>query len=455
MKTTRTRRPGRAGLVWLALLTSGPALAQDTQYWSIQYGPVAQLLGGQVIGGVPDLSATYYNPGAFALRNESSYLLSAESVQLESVSFDVPTGLEIIDTSSSTFGAAPSLLAGALPRWLGEDTRLAWSYLTRQKLDLRLGQRLTDPFASAWQQSAAELYFDQGVSESWGGLTLARPLSDTLGLGVTWYGVYRGQRTRSELSAQGVAADGSSMAVSGVTDFDYDHYRTLAKLGLAWQGRQWKAGLSITTPSLALFGSGKAAYTVSLAGLDADRDGRPDAPFLATATAEDLDSDYRSSWAVGAGASRRFGLTQVYASAEWFAPVDRFTVIALPEGSPAAGRLSQELGGVLNAGLAFERTLSERVAVYGAFHTDFSASVGDPDVNVAVSDWDLYHLSGGASFRMGDNRFTLGALWATGGKTRPVNSPVPPEEVPGVGLDRPVDIGYSKLTFLLGFEFGR
>ncbi len=76
-------------------------------------------------------------------------------------------------------------------------------------------------------------------------------------------------------------------------------------------------------------------------------------------------------------------------------------------------------------------------------------------MNVAVSDWDLYHLSGGASFRMGDNRFTLGALWATGGKTRPVNSPVPPEEVPGVGLDRPVEIGYSKLTFLPGFEFGR
>jgi len=41
--------------------------AQDSHYWSIQYGPVGQLVGGQVIGGVNDLSATYYNPGALGL----------------------------------------------------------------------------------------------------------------------------------------------------------------------------------------------------------------------------------------------------------------------------------------------------------------------------------------------------------------------------------------------------
>ena len=93
--------------------------------------------------------------------------------------------------------------------------------------------------------------------------------------------------------------------------------------------------------------------------------------------------------------------------------------------------------------------------MHGAFHTDFSASVGGSDANVAVSDWDLYHLSGGASLRIGGNRFTLGVLWATGGKTRPLDQPIPPDDVPGIGLDRPVEIRYSKFTFLLGFEFGK
>ena len=450
-------RPARAaGLVLVSLLALQPRVAaQDSQYWSIQYGPVGQLVGGQVIGGVPDLSSTFYNPGALALRNETSYLLSTESVQWERVSTTAQPdlGLEIFDTSSSVFGAAPSLLAGALPHWLGENTHLAWSFLTRQKLDLRLGQRLTDPLPSPWDTSAAENYFDERVTENWGGLTLSRPLSDSVGLGMTLYGAYRGQRTRRELSAQGISGDGRSLAVSGVTDFDYAHYRTLAKLGLAWQEGEWTLGLSLTTPSLALFGSGDAAYTVSTSGTDANGDGRPDPPFLATETAEGLDADYRSSWAVGVGASKRIGHTRLYASAEWFAPVDRFTVIALPGTSAEAGRLTQELGSVMNGGLALEHALSDEVSVYAAFHTDFSASVGG--TNVAVSDWDLYHLGGGASFRLGGNRFTLGALWATGGKDRPLRSPVPPEDVPAAGLDRPVDIRYSKITFLLGFEFGK
>ena len=70
----------------LALAAAPRAAAQDTHYWAIQYGPVGQLVGGQLIGGSTDLSATFYNPGSLSLRNESSYLLSTESVQWETLS---------------------------------------------------------------------------------------------------------------------------------------------------------------------------------------------------------------------------------------------------------------------------------------------------------------------------------------------------------------------------------
>jgi hypothetical protein len=441
--------------VLILLAHARPARAQDTHYWSIQYGPVGQLVGGQLIGGVNDLSATYYNPGALVLRNESSYLLSTESFQWELVSTEAAPGLQVLDTSSSRFGAAPSLLAGVLPRWLGERTHLAWSVLTRQKLDLRLGQRVANPLSSPITRSTGESYFDQDASEWWGGLTASRALSDSLGVGLTWYGVYRGQRLRNELTFAGVGDGDQSLNALGVTDFEYNHYRMLAKLGLAWQGDTWKAGLAITTPSLSAFGGGKAARTVSLAGVDADQDGAPDPPTLQGGEAEDLDAYYKSSWAVGAGASRAFGPTRVYASAEWFAPVDRFTVIELPEGNANAGRLTQELGSVLNAGVGFERVMSPDVSIYGAFHTDFSASVGSARANVAISDWDIYHFSGGLSFRINDNSFTMGVSWAKGAKQRALDSTIPPESVPQAPLASEVDIHYSKLTFLLGFVFGR
>jgi hypothetical protein len=442
--------------LFFAMVFAGATLgrAQDTHYWSIQYGPVGQLVGGQLIGGATDLSATYYNPGALALRNESSYLLSTESFQLETLSSDPAPGLSILDTSSSHFGAAPALIAGILPRWLGRDTQLAWSFLTRQKLDVRAGQRIENPLAGA-SRSAAESYFDQDASEYWAGLTASHALSDSVGLGMTWYGIYRGQRLRSELSVEGIGAENASVSALGVKDFEYSHYRTLAKIGLSWHSEVWKTGLTVTTPSLSVLGSGKSAYTVSLAGVDGDHDGSLDAPTLVSETAEDLPAHYQSSWAVGAGASRAFGATRFYASAEWYAPVARFTVIDVPAGSAVEGQLGQELGNVLNAGVGVEHVLNDDLSVYGAFHTDFSASVGSAQVNVAVSDWDIYHVSGGVSFRIHDNRFTLGASWAQGGKTRALDTAIPANDVPATPLGSQVNIHYSKLTFLLGFVFGR
>ena len=56
---------------------------------------------------------------------------------------------------------------------------------------------------------------------------------------------------------------------------------------------------------------------------------------------------------------------------------------------------------MLAAGLGIEHVMSSDVSVYAACRTDFSASVGSARANVAVSDLDLYHVSGGVSFRLG------------------------------------------------------
>lgn len=444
-----------AGLALAAL--AAPTGAQDTHYWSIAYGPVGQLVGGQVIASSRDLSATFYNPGALAMEDKVSFLLSTESFQVETVSLEPAPGLEILDASSSRFGAAPSLVAGVLPRWLGERTRLAWSFLTRQEFKTRVGRRLTDPIAFPGVSSAAESYFDQSVNESWGGLTVSHRLSERWGIGLTWYGVYRGQRSRNELSVLAAAESGAALSVVGVNEFDYYHARMLAKLGVAYDDRTLQLGLSVTTPGLGLFGGGTVGYTRSLSGVDANGDGVPDPPFLETRTQEGLPTDYRSAWALGAGASWRRGDTRFHLSAEWFAPVDRFTVLALPpeeSGSTGGVELTQQLEGVINAGLGVEHDFGNDVSLYGAFRTDFSASTGDPTVNVAISDWNLYHASAGVSFRIGDSRFTLGATGSVGSRTRPIATPLPPEDLPAAGLATPVDIRYRRLVFLLGFLFG-
>jgi hypothetical protein len=438
-----------------ALMLPSPAGAQDANYWSIAYGPVAQLVGGQVIGSSRDLSATYYNPGALGMQERIPFLLSTESFQLETVSSEPTGSFELFDVSSSRFGTAPSLVAGVLPRWFGEDTRLAWSFLTRQELKMRLGERLLDPIADPTLSSVAESYVDQNMTENWGGLTVSHRFSDTWGLGMTLYGVYRSQRSRSELSILGAADNGGGLSVVGLTDFDYHHARLLTKLGLAYDNGDRQLGLSVTTPSLGVFGGGKVGYTRSLSGVDANRDGATDPARLEARNEEDLAATYRSSWAVGAGGAWKRGATRFHVSAEWFAPVSRFTVLSLPTTSTSVPvALTQQLAGVINAGVGVEHEMENRMAVYGAFRTDFSASVGDSSVNIAVSDWDLYHLSTGLSFHLGDSQFTLGTTFSLGGRTRPPVLPIPPEGLPAAHLDDDVQIRYRRFVFLLGFLFG-
>jgi hypothetical protein len=447
--------PRVAGSLLLCLLSTTVA-AQDVNYWNIQYGPVGQLLGGQVIASSRDLAATFYNPGGLALEEGSTFLLSAEAFQVEFFDTTPTADLELLETTSTRFSAAPKLVAGALPRsWLGERTRMAWSFLTRQQLKVRLGQRLSDPFEHLGGSSATELYLDQDVNESWAGITASRELSETLGVGLTWYGVYRGQRSRNEVNVQAVTADQAALSAVGITDFDYDHFRTLAKLGVAWERRNIRFGLNFTTPSAALFGSGKAGLTVSLLGVDADGNGIPDPPVLVSETAEGLDAQYKSSWAVGGGVAWYRGPTRLHVSAEWFAPVDRFTVVRLPDDeAPRQIQLTQQLESVFNVGLGVEHDFGDELAVYGAARTDFSASVGDPDVNVAVSDWNLYHLSAGVKFAFAGSRFTLGSTFSFGGKERALPLPIRPEELPGAGLDEQLDISYNRIVVLLGFLFG-
>ena len=91
------------------------------------------------------------------------------------------------------------------------------------------------------------------------------------------------------MNLQAVSADQAGLTILGVEDFSYSHFRTLAKLGVAWENESLKLGLNVTTPSLGLFGSGEAGYTISRVGIDPDGNGVPDAPLSWTAeNGEDL-----------------------------------------------------------------------------------------------------------------------------------------------------------------------
>jgi hypothetical protein len=444
------------GLAALGLVLSGlaaPAAGQDATYWTIQYGPVAQLLGGQVVGSTRDLSATYYNPGGLALAKQPAFLLSVQSVLLQGVDVSAARTGVFPPTSSWTLGIAPSLIAGTFPeKWFGERTRLAWSYLTRQQFNVVLDQGQVGNLPGSGARYGAESLFDQRMTESWGGLTLSRRVSDRWGVGVTWYGAYRGQQTRKEENAT-LSQPGGGLTALAIETFDYYYWRTLAKVGAAWDAHgTLRLGVAVTTPSLGLVGGGRAGYTKSVTGFS--QDATP-VESLSNGIDDNAQAHYRSSWAIAGGAAWRMGQTNLNVSGEWFAPVSEYAVLTTTANEGAqAQQLTQQLKGIFNAGVAVEHKFEGGTAVYAAAATDFNASVGPPGLGVSAASWNLLHLTAGTSFQLIGNRLTLGASYGFGSSHRQLGLQGLPPDTPVLGVRPAVDVHYYRVTFILGFVLG-
>src|SRR5512145_2411179 len=114
----------RAARLMIALLVllcgSALASAQDAHYWTYGYGPIGQLTEGTLVGGVSDLSAVYYNPGALALLEEPRFVVGLTSVELANI--DVPGAAgEGLNVDQLVFDIVPSMLAGHMGGHEGND----------------------------------------------------------------------------------------------------------------------------------------------------------------------------------------------------------------------------------------------------------------------------------------------------------------------------------------------
>ena len=402
-------------------MCSGRIMAQDMNYWNLKYGTRNDLLGGAVVGSFLDLGVTYYNPGALMMIEGSEALLSGQAFEYQSIRLesDLPIAQ---DLSSSMFDTSPTLFAGLFPsKWL--PGQLAYSALTRQRLKARLTSRLIEGDLSGDPVGrggfSAEALFEQDMSENWYGATWANKIRDHVGIGVSMYGVYRGQRTRVEASVSVVDTVDSGTTLIAIDEFDYKTFRFVWKVGLALDFSPLTVGVTVTTPSLAFLGSGSAYFNRSVNGVDLDGNDTPDA-FLVAEEQKDLSAYYKNPLSIAVGASHRWERYAIHVAAEWFNGVDKFDVLDttnLPRDFPGASlteRVTQELGSVFNIGAGVEYSFNENVDGFASFVTDNSAAVPGSDARVSVSNWDIYHLTTGAAIVIYGLDLTLGIEYAFG-----------------------------------------
>ena len=422
-----------------ALLLPALVAAQDAHYWSYGYGPIGQLTEGTLVGGVSDLSAVYYNPGALALIDEPRFVLGLTSVQLSHIEVPGAAGAGL-DFDSQVFDVVPSIVAGHLGRNDGQRDHFAYAFLSRHDTDWDLGYNNVS-VSSQPGGSAGFGRLRERVVEYWVGGTWSHRLRPGLSLGISPFLAYRAQRSRRTLTLEQVAS-GASSAAFVARENEYNHARALARLGIAWRPGSWQLGLTATTPGVRLYDSGKSVFNATVAG-----QGLP--PLLSASTQKGLHADYHSPWSVGGGASWRRGGTALHSTAEWFSSVDPYDILE-PAPAPIAGSEATipltfvgAADSVFNYGVGLEQRLNERLTLYAGAARN--ASTWNSSAETLAS-WDLTEATAGFSLLTSRARVAFGAgySWGHGEIPRVIASPFQeaPPETPRAS--------FSRWTFSIG-----
>ena len=447
------RRIGRRRLALAPLLLlslARLASAQDSNYWTYQYGTRANLLGGAVVGSAVDLSAAYYNPGALALIDDPDVISTSKVFELSSLTIEPNAGVQV-DLDNLRFALAPGFVGGRLPfEFLGRN-QLAYSIFTRQQFKATLdaaavgsGDRIgvsEDLFGS--------IRLEQDLNEVWVGASYSQALGRNAGLGATLYGAHRSQKLSSLGQLQAFSDSIQSIALRE-SRYSYWNMRLLLKIGLTYEWHRLSLGLTYTLRSVSLFGSGKVLLNRTLFGVEN--------PTFVVTVQDGLGATFKSPQSLALGATYSpYPHTTVHLTSEYFAEVNKYAVLDLDPlvgqstGDTTALDLNDARSDVWNVGVGLDHDFTTTLTGFASFRTDFSSASGDPEVQLTVTSWNLYHVTAGVAVRIGTADLTLGLGYGWGGQSDVEFFALPRTTQEEIPQPERADIGYRSLRFIMSF----
>jgi len=431
----------------LLLIPVAGLRGQDAQFWHNHYGTKGVLLGGAVIGSVEDLSAVYYNPGYLGLKPNPGLAFGTGVFDVAYLRIDMDSLFQQ-PVDRFTAERAPGLIAGQVK--FADDARnhFTYSFLGRQKFNTVVqGRSLAD---GSTVDRLATLYIQQDLTEYWAGVTWSRPLTDSIGVGVSLFGAHRSQRRRNEVTLDSAFTDGTVAHTSTDGGWNFWNLRLLLKMGVFWHGGPWTAGLTVTTPGLSLFGFGEAYGSRSVSGVG------PESDVLIDYRSDGSNTIYHSPLSVGLGAGYRYHNVRFHASLEWYGSINPYQVIDPVPSTDAQDTtvlyVIDQMRSIANAGVGLEVTVSHRFSYFFSFVTDLSTVASDFEQVLALSSWDVFHLNGGAVFQVGDFILTGGLGLAVGGSD-PLQSTPAYLGSGFFGLNRQVDVTWGRIRATLGLTY--
>ncbi|MGE5795958.1 MAG: hypothetical protein ACM34N_04200, partial [Ignavibacteria bacterium] len=94
---------------------------------------------------------------------------------------------------------------------------------------------------------------------------------------------------------------------------------------------------------------------------------------------------------------------------------------------------------------------NDKVSFAGGFITDFSANDINEKGNISLSRWDIYHISGGSSFKIGNSEVTLGFSYSFGSDVIRQIADIGNPDAGADNVNAAADVKFTKIKFMFGF----
>lgn len=476
-------------LSFLFLFVIGVHAQLLNHYWVHNYNSTSSLLGGAVVAGDADNTAIFYNPATITQMQKGSNLsLAANLFSWNFYNFYDLLG-DGINMTTNNFLVQPQFISFTYSPKNSRGISLAFAALTRIKE--RIEMNYTDArFVDVIHRYPGEEKYNtqfnyrNDYSDSWVGIAMAHDINDKFSYGISMFTSFSTLKYDYGWSATAYNPNDTI----GFVDFklsegsyneslQFTDYRLIFKLGISYELKRWRFGLTFTSPSLRLFSGGKSASRVEKQSNIA-YDGKllPDYIVFDGQSKDELKTNYKLPWSIAFGFIHDIPHrgSKFYFTTEYFSRIDTYRMVdAQVNQNITTPSLENELGeidwlsymygsnAILNVAVGYSWTLKKGLTFLNALRTDFSAVYNykideGTDLNyIKTTEYNIYHYSGGVKFSIKKQRFIAGGDFAFGYRTNSKQSanfsdPVEYEPVSGRALQGPLNENSD--TYYFGFS---
>ncbi len=431
------------------------AKSQSHNYWTHSFNEESSLLSGAVVGGGAGPAAIYYNPASISEITESKFSFNASLFSFNFYKAQNALG-EGIDIETSKVVIEPRFISFMIKPKKHPELSLEIAFLNNEKYAVDFTQSVDKRMDILTNLPGEERYYtyfqySNKYRDDWFGIGGSWEINPSLYIGASMFVSVKSLRYNFLMDIEAFPLD--SVFINDVyipfysADYyqqdyvKYNDYRLLWKLGFLYKKERFSIGINITTPSLGgIYSDGKkVTRKVKQSNISLPETGEPIPNYVIVdhKEAKDVFVNSKSPLSVAAGFTYylKDKKKALYTTVEYFAGLDPYRLVQANENPDlAAGSVFENLAfnewltfvsgarPVFNAAVGYRWHIKEALMLLTGFRTDFNYQKKLDFKPYAENklikglDLDIYHITGGLSWRIKGQDLMTGLQYSIGGE---------------------------------------